>query len=206
MATSEQNSLPSLNGSAWWALYTRHQHERTVADMLSAKGFDVFLPLYESTRRWKDRRKVLSLPLFPCYLFLRGGMDRKLQVVSTPGVHTILYRGDHVATVPEQEIEAIQRAVAGPNRVEPYPFLKCGARVRVTRGALEGLEGILVRKKNLCRLVLSVDMLAQSVAVEVNAWEIEPCRDASDIGARTPSDDLRQSRILRMSPARNAAL
>lgn len=162
------------NGNAWWALYTRHQHEKAVAEMLTVKGFEVFLPLYDSTRRWKDRRKVLSLPLFPCYLFVRGGLDRRLQVVTTPGVHMILYRGDQVAVVPEEEIGAIQRAVAGPYRVEPHPFLKCGARVRVTQGALEGVEGILVRKKNSCRLVLSVGMLAQSVAVEVDAWDVEP--------------------------------
>jgi transcription antitermination factor NusG len=87
----------------------------------------------------------------------------------------ILYRGDEVAAVPEEEIDAIQRAVAGAYRVEPHPFLKCGMRVRVIRGALEGVQGLLIRKKNLCRLVLSVDMLAQSVAVEVNAWDVEPC-------------------------------
>lgn len=168
--------LPAaVDDSSWWVLYSRHQHERTVAQMLSTKGFEVFLPLYESTRRWKDRRKVLSLPLFPGYLFVRGGLDRKLQVVTTPGVHMILYRGGQVATVPDEEIDAIQRAVAGAYRVEPHPFLKCGMRVRVIRGALEGVQGILVRKKNLCRLVLSVDMLAQSVAVEVNAWDVEPC-------------------------------
>jgi transcription antitermination factor NusG len=161
--------------SPWWALYTRHQHEKTVAEMLSAKGFEVFLPLYESARRWKDRTKILSMPLFPCYLFVRGGMERKLQVVTTPGVHMILYHGDHVAKVPEQEIEAIQRAVVGQLRVEPHPFLRCGMRVRVTRGALEGVEGILIRKKNLWRLILSVDMLAQSVAVEVHASDVEPC-------------------------------
>jgi transcription antitermination factor NusG len=165
----------TVNDSAWWALYTRHQHEKTVADMLAAKGFEVFLPLYESTRRWKDRKKVLALPLFPCYLFVRGGLDRKLQVVTTPGIHMILYHGDRVATIPELEIEAIQRAVAGSYRVEPHPFLKCGMRVRVIRGALDGVEGILIRKKNLCRLILSVDMLAQSVAVEVEASDVEPC-------------------------------
>lgn len=177
----------AVDGSPWWALYTRHQHEKVVAEMLSTKGFDVFLPLYESTRRWKDRRKVLALPLFPCYLFVRGGIDRKLHVVTTPGVHMILYRGEQVATVPEQEIEAIQRAVTGAYRIEPHPYLKCGARVRVTRGALEGVEGILVRKKNLCRLILSVDMLAQSVAVEVNAWDVEPCINASTDGNTQPS-------------------
>jgi transcription antitermination factor NusG len=158
----------------WWALYTRHQHEKTVAEMLAAKGFDVFLPLYESTRRWKDRTKVLSLPLFPCYVFVRGGLERKLQVVTTPGIHMILYRGDRVATISVSEIEAIQRAVSGSYRVEPHPFLKCGMKVRVIRGALEGVEGILVRKKNQCRLILSVDMLTQSVAVEVHSADVEP--------------------------------
>ncbi len=165
--------------AAWWAVYTRHQHEKVVAEMLSAKGFDVFLPLYQSTRRWKDRSKVLSLPLFPCYVFVRGGIDRRLQVVTTPGIHMILYRGERVAIIPDAEIEALQRAVEGPFCIEPHPFLKCGARVRVTRGALAGVEGILVRKKNLFRLILSVEMLAQSVAVEVHSSDVEPCDSGS---------------------------
>jgi transcription antitermination factor NusG len=173
-ATFDNSGAIVAEPTPWWALYTRHQHEKTVAEMLVTKGFDVFLPLYESTRRWKDRTKVLALPLFPCYVFVRGGLDRKLQVVTTPGIHMILYRGDRVATIPQQEIDAIQRAVEGPYRVEPHPFLKCGMRVRVVRGALEGVEGILLRKKNLCRLILSVDMLAQSVSVEVHAADVEP--------------------------------
>ena len=174
MLTSLSIDAVDSQDMAWWAVYTRHQHEKTVAEMLTAKGFDVFLPLYESTRRWKDRRKVLSLPLFPCYLFVRGGIDRRLQVVTTPGVHMILYRGQHVATVPDSEIEAIQRAAEGPLRVEPHPFLKCGMRVRIRRGTLEGVEGILVREKNMCRLILSVEMLARSVAVEIDATSVEP--------------------------------
>ncbi len=166
------------DGSPWWALYTRHQHEKTVADALAHKGFDVFLPLYESVRRWKDRRMLLELPLFPCYVFLRGGADRRLQVVTTPGVHTILTAGDHVAAIPDAEIEAIRRSLDADYHVEPHPYLRCGERVRVVRGSLEGVEGILTRKKSLCRLVLSVDMLAQSVAVEVNAADVEPVRAA----------------------------
>ncbi len=195
-----------LAASPWWAVYTRHQHEKVVAEMLSAKGFEVFLPLYESTRRWKDRRKVLHLPLFPCYLFVRGGIDRKLQVVTTPGIHMILYRGDRVAIIPDREIEAIQRAADGPCRVEPHPFLKCGTRVRVTRGSLEGVEGILIRKKNLYRLVLSVDMLAQSVAVEVHAGDVEPCSGGVDRAARTSPVYPDRNRVLNVSSARIAAL
>jgi transcription antitermination factor NusG len=160
--------------SPWWALYTRHQHEKTVADMLTAKGLEVFLPLYESVHRWKDRRKVVSLPLFPCYVFVRGGHNRKLTVVSTPGVHMILSRGERIAIIPEDEIQAIRTTVEGPYAVEPHPYLKCGERVRVTRGSLEGVVGVLVRRKNLCRLVLSVDMLAQSVGVEIDAADVEP--------------------------------
>jgi transcription antitermination factor NusG len=160
--------------SGWWALYTRHQHEKTVAEILMAKGFEVFLPLYDSVRRWNDRKKLLTLPLFPCYVFVRGGLNRRLQVVTTPGVHMILSRGEQVAMIPEDEIAAVRRTVGASFRVEPHPFLKCGERVRVIRGSLEGVEGILLRKKNLIRLILSVDMLAQSVAVEIDATDVEP--------------------------------
>lgn len=161
-------------GSHWWALYTRHQHERVVADMLSAKGFEIFLPVYDSIRRWKDRQKLLSVPLFPCYVFVKGAFNRRLQVVSTPGVHMILSHGERAAVIPENEIEAIRRTVDGPFRVEPHPFLRCGERVRVTRGSLQGVEGILTRKKNQFRLVLAVEMLAKSVAVEMDATSVEP--------------------------------
>jgi len=142
--------------------------------MLAAKGFEVFLPLYESTRKWKDRRKVLSLPLFPCYVFVRGVTERRLPVLTTPGVYQIISCGERVATIPETEIDAIRRTVQGDFRVEPHPFLRCGERVRVVRGSLEGVEGVLTRKKNLYRLVISVEMLAQSVAVEIDAMDVVP--------------------------------
>lgn len=167
-----QDTQPEIE--PWCAVYTRHQHERTVSEMLEAKGFEVFLPLYESTRKWKDRRKVLSLPLFPCYVFVRGAIERRLPVLSTPGVHMLITRGERVATIPAEEIEAIRRTAQGNFRVEPHPFLRCGERVRVIRGSLEGVEGVLTRKKNLYRLILSVEMLAQSVAVEIDADDVLP--------------------------------
>jgi len=174
MLTQQSIGATSCDDSSWWALYTRHQHEKTVADMLSAKGFEVFLPLYESMRRWKDRKKMLSLPLFPCYVFVRGGLNRRLQVVTTPGVHMILFHGESVAMIPEEEIQVIRKTIEGAYRVEPHPFLKVGERVRVIRGTLEGVEGVLIRKKNTCRLVLSVAMVAQSVAVEIDSSDVEP--------------------------------
>lgn len=171
----------------WCAVYTRHQHEKSVSETLEAKGFEVFLPLYESTRRWKDRRKVLSLPLFPCYVFVRGAIERRLPVLTTPGVYMIISHGEKVATVPEGEIEAIRRTLEGHFKVEPHPFLRCGERVRVVRGSLSGVEGVLTRKKNLFRLVISVEMLAQSVAVEIDAMDVVSAveRNVTELSPKT---------------------
>ena len=165
---ADETTLP------WWAIYTRHQHEKTVAEVLKMKGVEVFLPLYASVRRWKDRSKLLYMPLFPGYVFVRGALAHRLHVMTTPGVHMILSQSDRAAIIPEEEIQAIRQTVEGNHRVEPHPFLKCGERVRVKRGSLSGVEGILVRKKNVFRLVLSVQMLAQAVAVEIDAMDVEP--------------------------------
>jgi len=102
----------------------------------------------------------------------------------------ILHRGQEIATIPDHEIEAIQKAVRMPAKVEPHPYLECGTRVRVTCGPLEGVYGILIRKKNVARLVLSVDMLAQSVSVEVSAADVEPCNAEAVLGAAYPSSFL----------------
>jgi len=192
MTTPPISACEMFDDSPWWALYTRHQHEKAVAEMLGAKGFEVFLPVYQSQRRWKDRVKLLSLPLFPCYVFVRGGLDRRTHAVMTPGVHMVLSIGDQAVNIDNSEVQAIRRTVEGPFRVEPHPYLQCGDRVRVKRGSLEGLTGILVRKKNLCRLVLSVDMLERSVGVEIDAADVEPVPEpthtwgfAVDIAQRT---------------------
>ena len=159
--------------AVWHAVYTRHQHEKTVANGLASKQFDVFLPLYTSARRWKDRTVHLPLPLFPGYVFLRGDVDRRLDILTVPGVHCLLCWGGKPAAVPEGEIEAVRRVLEARFQVEPYPYLRCGDKVRVTSGALIGIEGIVIRKKNSCRLVLSVELLEKSIAVEVGGITIE---------------------------------
>jgi transcription antitermination factor NusG len=169
--------LDSLNSvelpeSAWYALYTRHQHEKAVARVLSGKGFQVFLPLYDAVRRWKDRTKQISLPLFPCYVFLQG-VHRRLDILSTPGVHSVVSSEGRPAPISEEEIEAIRRMIESKALIEPHPFLKTGDWIRVKAGPLAGVEGILVRKKNQWRLVVSVELLQKSVAVEVDASSVE---------------------------------
>ena len=157
----------------WYAVCTRHQHEKAAARILEYKEFEVFLPLYKARRRWKDRVKELSVPLFPGYLFIRESLERWLPIITTPGVCNIVSCGGRPAAIPHSEIEGVRRIVESNLRVEPHPFLKSGDWVRVKHGPLAGLEGILLRKKNMTRLVLSVEMLGESAAVEVDTTHVE---------------------------------
>jgi transcription antitermination factor NusG len=157
---------------SWYALYTRSQHEKVVGSMLVQKGFEVFIPLYTSIRRWKDRNKKLLLPLFPSYVFLHGGLDRRIDVLTTPGVCSFVGAAGP-AEIAAPEINAIRQAVdAAPVRIEPHPFVNTGDRVRVVAGPFEGIEGILVRNKGMYRLVISVDTLGQSAALEIDTANV----------------------------------
>ncbi|HZT71960.1 MAG TPA: UpxY family transcription antiterminator [Terriglobia bacterium] len=165
--------MPFEKQPEWFALYTRHQHEKSVAQLLERKGAEVFLPLYKAVHRWKDRMKLLSLPLFPNYVFVLDGNERRGAILATPGVYDFVRQGGWPAPIPRNEIDAVRKAVTRGVGVEPHPFLNAGDRVRVKSGPLEGVEGILVRKKGLCRLVLSVELLERSIAVEVEVADIE---------------------------------
>jgi transcription antitermination factor NusG len=168
---AEQNADGEV---AWYALRTQHQHEKAAADSLTNKRFETFLPLYQTVRQWNDRKKRLSLPLFPGYLFIRAGLRRWRDVVTTPGIWGFVQIGNQAAVIPDDEIEVVRRIVNGPLQAEPHPFLKCGDWVRVKSGPLTDIQGILVSKKNQFRLVLSVEMLGKSVSVEVESTTVEP--------------------------------
>ena len=157
----------------WYAICTSHQHERAAARILEQKEYEVFLPLYKTRRKWQDRIKEISIPLFPGYLFVREGLQRWLPILATPGVSNVVRCGGRPISIPDSEIESVRRIVESTLQVEPHPFLTCGDRVRVKYGPIAGVEGILVRKKNMTRLVLSVEMLGKSAAVEVDAMDIE---------------------------------
>ena len=175
MPNSNTRSLaePRSLSAGWVAIHTRHQHESLAARSLAYKGYEVFLPQYTSVRRWSDRTRELSAPLFPGYVFLRGEREHHIGILTTPGVLGLVAFAGVPAIIPDAEIEAVRQPLARRVQVEPYPFLKCGDWVRVKDGPLEGIEGILVRHKKQYRLVLSVQLLQKSAAVEVNAWSVE---------------------------------
>jgi len=157
----------------WYALYTCANHEKRVATELRARTVEHFLPLYSSARRWKDRRVTLELPLFPGYLFVRLALRDRLRVQQVPGVvHLVGFNGTPTA-VSEEELLRIREITTHGMRAEPHPFLTVGQRVRVKEGPLTGLHGILVRRKSKLRLVISMELIMRSLAIEMDEADLE---------------------------------
>lgn len=165
----------------WLAAYTLPNHEKTVARQLDERAIPHYLPLYESVRRWKDRKMRLEMPLFPGYVFVRLPLQNRLRVVQVPSVIRLVGFGGEPAAIPEAELAAIRTCLEHNCRMEAHPVLEKGQRVRITRGALAGIEGILLRKKGIARLVLSVGLIMRAVAVEVNISDIEPIRSMAQV-------------------------
>jgi len=165
-------------GAAWHVLWTRSHCEQLVHDQLAGKRFDLFLPKFETWTRRAGARSVAGTPLFPGYLFLRHALDKEsyLEVRKARGLVSILGDGwDRPAILPDSEIDSIRRMAGAKVPVAAHPYLKEGRRVRVTRGSLAGLEGILLQLKlQHGLLVLSLNLLQRSVAVEVDCTAVEP--------------------------------
>ncbi len=158
----------------WYAAYTCANHEKRVAEQLDQRAVEHFLPVYETVRRWKDRRMRLQLPLFPGYVFVRLPLRDRLQVLQVPSVVRLVGFSGLPTPLPDDEMETLRSGLARLLRAEPHPYLTAGRRVRVTRGPLEGLEGIVVRKKNHSRFVISLHLIMRSVAVEISDADLAP--------------------------------
>jgi transcription antitermination factor NusG len=157
----------------WYAAYTSANHEKRVALQLVQRSVEHFLPLYESMRRWKDRRMKLQMPLFPGYVFVRLALRDRLQVLQVPGLARLVGFNGLPCALANSEIEAMKTCLERKAYLEPHPYVQVGRRVRVQCGPLAGLEGIVVRKKNRVRFVISLDLIQRSVAVEVEAGDVE---------------------------------
>jgi transcription antitermination factor NusG len=163
----------------WYAAHTRANHEKRVAEQLGRRAVEHFLPLYQSVRKWADRLKRLEVPLFPGYIFVRLPLQERLRVLEIPGVARLVGFDNLPAALPDDEVEALRSGLTGQLRAVPHPYLKVGRRVHIIRGPLEGREGILLRNKGDFRVVLSVDLIMRSVAVEVGAEDIVPLSGSS---------------------------
>ena len=156
----------------WYAVYTCANHEKRVADQFACRSVEHFLPQYESVRRWKDRRVRLQLPLFPGYLFVHLAEQERLRVLQVPGVVRLVGFHGSPTPMPEEDLERIQQFLGQGWRAEPHPYLQTGRRARVVRGPLAGMEGIVLRRKNRSRLVLSFDLIHRSMAIETDEADL----------------------------------
>lgn len=166
---------------AWFALQVRSRREGLVASHLAGQGYECFLPLYKSVRRWSDRMKELQQPLFPGYLFSKFDFQNRRPLLMTPGILQIVGIGRAPTPVDEAELEAVRRAVSSGLPNQPWPYLEVGERVRVNYGSLCGLEGILVHFKGSHRVIISVTLLRRSVAMEVDLAWVTPVRRGSTV-------------------------
>lgn len=170
----EAGTIEASLSPRWFAAYTLAHHEKRVADLLARRCLEAFLPLYPALRRWRNRcRKRLELPVFPNYVFVRIPAGERVRVLSVPGVLSLVGFGGRPAPLPDGQIEAL-RALSGRRGLEPHPYLAAGERARIVAGPMSGFEGVLLRRKNNLRLVLALDVILKSVAVEVDEEDVEP--------------------------------
>ena len=162
----------------WYATYTCAQHEKRVAEQLAEREVEHFLPLYSSVRRWKDRRVRLTLPLFPGYVFVRLALQDRLRVLQIPSVVRLIGFGGLPTALPDEEVEILRAGLADQLHAEPHLFLNVGRRVRIVSGPLLGLEGILQRRKNNFRCVVSLDLIHRAFAVDVDAADVQPLQES----------------------------
>ena len=158
----------------WYALTVRYQHERRTERALRSKGLETMVPLYRSRRQWSDRVKDVELPLFAGYVLCHFDLTDRIHVLDTPGVAQIVGFGGAPAALEDAEIAAIQRVLGLKLPLSPWPYLKAGDRVRVERGPMRGLEGALLRTKEALRLVIGLELLQRSIAVEVEREAVVP--------------------------------
>lgn len=157
----------------WYAAYTCANHEKRVADQLRGRGVESYLPQYDSVRKWKDRKVRLQMPLFPGYVFVHLALQNRLNVLQVPGVAYLVGFAGRPVAVPEEEFARIRGFLQKGLRVKPYPYLAAGRRVRVRSGPLEGMEGIVVQRKNGNRLVVSMELIQRAIAVDLDGADLE---------------------------------
>ena len=173
--------LTSIGERKWYAIYTASNHERKIAGALQTKGIETFLPLYAMTKRWKNRTTVkIDVPLFPCYVFAKVARNESARVLEVPMVYSIVSNGREPLPVPESELNPMRIAIQH-REFDPCPYVKVGMTARIRSGPLAGLQGVIIRKDAKLRVVLNIELIMKSVAVQVDANEIEMI---SENGAR----------------------
>lgn len=163
-----------IEATSWYAVYTRARHEKRIAEELARRSIEVYLPLYETARQWRNGRHVVQMPLFPGYAFVRMALRNRVSALRVPGVVDFVGYGGKPAALEGEEIINLRRALGEGRKVEPHPFLSEGKKVRITAGPLTGMVGVVLRRKGQVQFMVSVELIQRSVLVEIDSAELEP--------------------------------
>jgi transcription antitermination factor NusG len=166
------NSEPESH--RWFALQVRTRWENSTAVLLEGKGYKTLLPTHKTKKRWIGKMREVMAPLFPGYVFCNFDPQKRLPILITPGVISVVSLGRVPLPVDDAEIAAIEKVVASGCQAEPFPYLEVGQRIRIENDSLYGLEGMLVQFKGSSRIVVSVSLLRRSVALEIDRWSVAP--------------------------------
>jgi transcription antitermination factor NusG len=183
----------------WYAAWTRARHEKCVAEQLSGRSIEAFLPLYPAVHRWRNGLAHLELPLFPGYLFVRIALRDQLPVLQVPGVVRLVGFSNCPAALPQEEIERLRKGLGAGARAEPHACLSVGQRVQIVRGAFAGLEGILLHKRGRLRVVVSVELIQRAMAVDVDVADVAYAGGpllADDFGSGADRQPVRKPRTI----------
>ena len=174
----------------WFALQIRARWESSTALLLSGKGYQVFFPTYRTKKRWNGRFRDVNAPLFPGYVFCHFDAQKRLPILITPGVISVVSRGRTPLPVDESEMASIQRVASSGLRAEPWPYLELGQKIRIESDVLRGIEGILINFKGNHRIVVSVSLLRRSVALEIDRSCVRPFGPVRPVRESIPSPQL----------------
>ena len=171
---NNSNLSTVLEAPEWFAVRTRPRHEKAVVKQLESTRVETFLPLCTEMRSWSDRRKEVEFPLFPGYIFVRfpNSGHTRLLVFQARGVIGFVGPNNKATAIPAQQVESIRSLVEARVDFRPHPYLNVGQRIRIRNGALQGLEGVLVRVANDQSLIVSVDLIHKSVAIRLEGYDV----------------------------------
>jgi transcription antitermination factor NusG len=173
---SVEQFFPDHRISHWHAIYTSPRHEKRVHEHMLHRQLESFLPLYRTVHRWKNGCKAtVELPLFPGYLFAKVAHNERVRVLEVPGVLCFVGSKAGASKISDFEIETL-RSGLHLRKFEPHRDLAIGEKVRIKAGPLTGLVGVLLRNANSFRVVLTLELIQQSVAVELDIADVEPIR------------------------------
>lgn len=172
---AEAHPCSSLDPEPWYAIRTKSRHEKIVSKQLEKDGLEFYLPMIQQPRQWSDRNKLIDLPLFPGYVFVRlpHFPSKKVQILRKAGVIGFVGNARGAAPIPDHELNGVRLLVANRIPYASHPYLKVGQRIRVSDGALRGVEGILVRVGSKNGLVVSIDLIERSLVIELQGYAVQ---------------------------------